>query len=66
MFVLTSWMNWWRTLLRVAPSGHHRFECAAMETGPLLGCSPARARTIVIEALNLCHRTPRHGVRSRH
>ena len=29
-----------------------------MELGPLLGCSPARARTILFETLNLYHRHP--------
>ncbi len=33
-------------------------EFAAMELGPLMGCSPARARTILFETLNLFHRHP--------
>ncbi|MDO5737302.1 MAG: hypothetical protein Q4P15_12590 [Propionibacteriaceae bacterium] len=33
-------------------------EFAAMELGPLMCCSPARARTILFETLNLYHRHP--------
>ncbi|MEO7587959.1 MAG: hypothetical protein ABIS84_08015 [Arachnia sp.] len=33
-------------------------EFAAMELGPLMGCSPARARTVLFETLNLHHRHP--------
>ncbi len=33
-------------------------EFAAMELGPLLGCSPARARMVLFETLNLHHRHP--------
>ncbi|RMB59667.1 hypothetical protein EAX62_07845 [Tessaracoccus antarcticus] len=33
-------------------------EFAAMELGPLMGCSPARAKTIMFETLNLYHRHP--------
>lgn len=34
-------------------------EFAHLELGPLLGCSPNKAKTILFEALNLYHRHPR-------